>query len=212
MEKNLSCDEFETLLADWIDETLAAPERDAFVRHRDSCHACTSLLADATSAVAFIDRASDIEMPPALVSTILHNTNAGWEFKLRRQGISGWINRTFAPVLKPRVVMGALLTMMSMTMLTRCAPQKTMTVADLDPVRVWVALDNQAHRVWDRAVKSYVSMRLVYEVRNQIDDWTEQQREEAAATADADANKRRLPDPAGKEPGKQDAENQGNRK
>ena len=37
----LSCAEFEVLLADWIDETLAAPgreaEQDAFLRHIESC-------------------------------------------------------------------------------------------------------------------------------------------------------------------------------
>lgn len=193
----MSCAEFEMLLADWIDETLAVParqaERDAFARHLESCAACASLLEDATSAVVFIGRASEVEAPPALLAKILEATNSGWEFKLRGQGISGWINRTFAPVLRPRIVMGAMLTLLSATMLTRCAPVKTMTVADLDPVRVWTALDNRAHRVWDRGVKSYESMRLVYEVRNQIDDWAEQQREQDQAAADAKANQRQLP-------------------
>ncbi len=196
MEKTLSCAEFETLLADWIDEALAAParetERDAFVHHLQTCAACATLLDDATSAVAFMDRAADVEMPPELVSKILQATNSGWEFKLRGRGVSGWINRTFAPVLRPRFVMGAVLTIMSMTMLTRCAPNRQLTAADLDPVRLWTSLDDRTHRIWDRAVKSYESMRLVYEVKNQINDWTEQQREEDEAAADAKANKRQL--------------------
>jgi hypothetical protein len=192
MDKMMSCAEFETLLADWIDETLAATERAAFVRHLETCAACAALLQDATAAVAFIDRAADVEMPPALVSKILQATNSGWEFKLRGRGISGWINRTFAPVLRPRFVMGAVLTLVSATMLTRCAPNRTLTPADLDPVRLWTSLDDRTHRIWDRAVKSYESMRLVYEVKNQINDWTEQQRQEDEATADAQANKRQL--------------------
>ncbi|HEX4278204.1 MAG TPA: hypothetical protein VHZ74_22775 [Bryobacteraceae bacterium] len=196
MEPNLSCAEFETLLADWIDEELAVPareaERAAFARHLESCAACAALLEDASSAVAFMGRAADVEMPPALVSKILHATNSGWEFKLRGRGVSGWINRTFAPVLRPRFVMGAVLTLLSATMLTRCAPNKTLTPADLDPVHLWASLDMRAHRVWDRAVKSYESMRLVYEVKNQINDWTEQQREADEAAADAKANQRQL--------------------
>lgn len=192
MSTILSCAEFETLLADWIDETLAASERDAFVRHLESCPACAALLEDATSAVAFMERAADVEMPPALVSKILQATNSGWEFKLRSRGLSGWINRTFAPVLRPRIVMGAVLTLMSLTMLTRCSPSHTLTPADLDPVKVWTSLDDRTHRIWDRAVKSYESMRLVYEVRSQIHDWTEQQREQDEAAADARANKREL--------------------
>ncbi len=193
MQRIMSCAEFETLLADWIDETLAAPERDAFVRHLESCPSCKALLEDATSAVAFMDRAADVEMPPALVPKILHATNSGWEFKLRSRGLSGWINRTFAPVLRPRFVMGALLTLVSSaTMLTRCAPNHTLTPADLDPVKLWSSLDDRTHRIWDRTIKSYESMRLVYEVKNQINDWTEQQREQDEAAADARANKKQL--------------------
>jgi hypothetical protein len=200
MEKILSCAEFEMLLADWIDEALAAParqaEREAFVRHLESCTACGALAKDAQSAVVFMERVADVEMPPELVSQILHATNSGWEFKLRGRGVSGWINRTFAPVLRPRVVMGLVLTLLSGTMLTRCAPNRTLTAADLDPVRLWTSLDDRTHRIYGRAVKSYESMRLVYEVKNQINDWTEQQRVEEEAAADAKANKRQLPQPA----------------
>jgi len=196
MDRIVSCAEFEMLLADWIDETLAAPdreaERDAFVRHLESCAACAALLEDASSAVAFMERAADVEVAPALVSKILQATNSGWEFKLRGRGVSGWINRTFAPILRPRFVMGAVLTLVSMTMLTRCAPNRTLTPADLDPVRLWTSLDDRTHRIWDRAVKSYESMRLVYEVKNQINDWAAQQRAEDEAAADAQANKRQL--------------------
>ena len=196
MERMMSCAEFETVLADWIDGTLAVParedERAAFVRHLESCPSCAALLDDAAAAVEFMGRAADVEAPPALVSKILQATNSGWEFKLRSRGVSGWINRTFAPVLRPRFVMSALLTLLSLTMLTRCAPAHTMTAADLDPVRLWVSLDDRTHRIWDRAVKSYESMRLVYEVKTQINDWTEQQREQAEAAAEARDNKKQL--------------------
>jgi hypothetical protein len=206
MESNLSCAEFEILLADWIDETLAAPERkgelDAFLRHMESCTAdCPALAEDARFAVGFMDRAADIEPPPALLTNILHATNSGWEFKLRGRGLSGWINRTFAPVLRPRFVMSAALTLISLTMMARgCGvPVKTLTMADLDPVRIWTSLDDRTHRMWDRAVKSYESMRLVYEVRTQINDWAQQQRQEdeagSDAKADAKANKRKLDSP-----------------
>jgi hypothetical protein len=192
----LSCAEFEVVLADWIDESLGASDREACQRHLESCAACTALAADARSAVAFMERAADVELPPTLVTKVLQATNAGWEFKLRGRGISGWINRTFAPVLRPRIVMSAMLALVSFTMLTRCAPNKTLTAADLDPVRLWVALDDKTHRIWDRGVKSYESMRLVYEVKTQIGEWAQQQREEDEAAADARANNRKLEQPA----------------
>ncbi len=144
-----------------------------------------------------MERAADVEVPPVLVSKILQATNSGWEFKLRGKGISGWINRTFAPVLKPRFVMGAMLTVMSATIMAQgCGfREKAFTAADLDPVRLWTSLDNRTHRIWDNAVKSYESMRLVYEVKTRINDWTEQQKLEDEAAADARADKRKLESP-----------------
>ena len=199
MERTFTCAEFEVLLADWIDGTLAlSAESDAFLRHLESCKACGELAEDTRFAMGFMERASDVEVPPVLVSKILQATNSGWEFKLRGKGISGWINRTFAPVLKPRFVMGAMLTLMSATIMAHgCGFQqgKTFTAADLDPVRLWTALDNRTHRIWDNAVKSYESMRLVYEVRTRINDWTEQQKLEDEAAADARADKRKLESP-----------------
>jgi hypothetical protein len=128
------------------------------------------------------------------VGKILHATNSGWEFKLRAKGIRGWINRLFAPVLKPRFVMGAMLTMMSITMLSRCAggPKNTLTAADLDPVRLWSSLDYKTNRLWDQTMKSYESMRLVYEIRTQLNEWKQQQSEADDAAADARANSRKL--------------------
>lgn len=191
-----SCGEFETLLADWIDGTLStsarSEEREAFLRHRETCASCAALMEDAESAVAFMERAADVEIPQELFSKILHATNSGWEFKLRGKGISGWINRTFAPVLRPRIVMGAAMLFLSATMLTRCTPSHTFTTADLNPVNLWSSLDDKGHRIWNRTVKSYESMRLVYEVKNQINVWAEQQKQQDEAAADAKADQRQI--------------------
>ena len=90
--------------------------------------------------------------------------------------------------------MGAMLTLMSVTMLSRCAgdPKKILTAADLDPVRLWSSLDDRTHRMWDRTMKSYESMRLVYEIRNQINDWKQQQAEAEETAAEASANSRKV--------------------
>jgi hypothetical protein len=187
----MGCEEFEILLADYIDSGTASAE---FLSHLGSCATCALLTEDAQGAVAFMEIAAEVEPPPALVGKILHATNSGWEFKLRAKGIRGWINRLFAPVLKPRFVMGAMLTMMSITMLSRCAggPKNTLTAADLDPVRLWSSLDYKTNRLWDRTMKSYESMRLVYEIRTQLNEWKQQQSEADDAAADARANNRKL--------------------
>ena len=204
------CAEFEVLLADFLDGTLDAPgreaERDSFAQHLESCEACAAMERDVRGAMAFMDMAAEAEPPRELAGRILHATNSGWELKMRGPGIRGWINRFFAPVLQPRFVMGAMMTIMSLTMLTRCAGgSKTMTAADLDPVRLWTSLDSRGHRVWDQAVKGYESMRLVYEIRTQISDWNKQQAASEEAAADAKANSRELASPVEKqaEPNKQ---------
>jgi anti-sigma factor RsiW len=186
----MNCAEFEILLADYIDGTLAPAQISAFNSHRESCAACALLAADAGSGVAFMERAAAVEPPPELIGRILHATGSGWELRKRGPGLRGWINRAFAPVLQPRFVMGALLTLMSLTMLTRGLPARPMTAADLDPVRIWSALDARTHRIWDRAVKTYESMRLVYEVRSQLNEWSEQQKEAEEAAADQRAASR----------------------
>src|SRR5579863_3207693 len=142
MERTFTCAEFEILLADWIDETLDAPgriaERDAFLRHLESCPACALLAEDARFALGFMDRAAEMDVPPMLVTKVLQATNSGWEFKLRGRGLSGWINRTFAPVLRPRFVMSAALTLMSLTIMARgCGlSEKTFSAARSEERRV----------------------------------------------------------------------------
>jgi hypothetical protein len=202
----MNCAEFEVLLADSLDGALNAPGREAeradFAQHLASCEACGAMAKEIQSAMSFMEMAAEPELPQPLVGKILQATNSGWELKLHGKGIRGWINRAFRPVLQPRLVMGAMLTVMSLTMLTRCAggPKSTLTAADLDPVRLWSQLDSRGHRVWDRAVKGYESMRLVYEIRNQIGDWNRQQAADEEAAADAKANSRQLSLPVANQP------------
>ncbi len=198
----IGCEQFEILLADYIDGELdsasRAADRIAFFAHKDSCAACAALAENASSAVSFIDITADVEMPPVVISRILAATNSGWDLKVQARGVRGRINRLFAPILKPRFVMGAMLAMMSVTMLSRCAggPKTTLTAADLDPVRLWSSLDDRTHRIWDRTLKSYESMRVVYEIRSQLSEWKQQQSQEEDAAADARANSRKLPSAA----------------
>jgi hypothetical protein len=199
----MNCAEFEILLADFMDGTLDTPEREAdrnsFAQHRETCADCAALAEEVESAVSFMEMAAEPEMPQPLIGKILHATNSGWELKRHAKGFRGWINRALGPVLQPRFVMGAMLTVMSLTMLTRCAGsgKSTLTAADLDPVRLWTQLDSHVHRVWDRTVKGYESMRVVYEIRSQIDEWNAQQAANDEAAADAKANSRKLPESGG---------------
>jgi hypothetical protein len=83
-----------------------------------------------------------------------------------------------------------MMTVLSLAMMTRCAgvPSRSLTAADLDPIRIWGAVDDKVHRTWDRTLKAYESMRVVYEVRSRIHEWRQQQEEEDAAANNRAAN------------------------
>jgi hypothetical protein len=68
---------------------------------------------------------------------------------------------------------------------------RQLNVSDLDPVKVWSAAENYANRIWERGVKSYENMRVVYQIETRLKQWNE---EAAAAAADV---------PEGKTPGEQ---------
>ncbi len=91
----LTCEQFETLLADYIDGELGSSartaDRTAFEEHLATCAECALLTEDAQSAVAFMGIAADVEPPQALSAKILEATHSGWEFKLRAKGVRGWV-------------------------------------------------------------------------------------------------------------------------
>jgi hypothetical protein len=169
----MTCNDFDALLCDYLDGTLAADRRSLMDVHVAGCAECASLARDAREVMGLVERSADVEMPPEMVTRILQQVPRG-----------GWLERVlgpvFQPIFQPRVVMGAMLTVLSLSMMTRCAgaPKHALTAADLDPVRLWTAFDDKTHRVWDRSVKSYESLKLVYEVQNRVNEWKQKQQED----------------------------------
>ena len=196
----MKCAEFEALLSDYLDGIQAQDERQGMERHMESCASCAALARDAAAAVSFMERAADVEPPPELVTRLLFN--APWREVLPPSGAGAkaWWSRLFQPVLQPRFVMGMALTILSFSMLGRFVmPNHQISPADLDPARIWLALDNRIYRLWDRAVKSYESIRFVYQVQSRLREWDEQNRAEQPAEApEPAADPRRLPVGQGK--------------
>jgi hypothetical protein len=95
-----------------------------------------------------------------------------------------WFRKMFGgmldTVLQPRFAMGMAMTMLSFAMLVKFTgiTPRPIRPADLDPVKIWAAVDDRAHRTWDRAVKYYDNMRLVIEVQSRLKEWSEQDQEQ----------------------------------
>lgn len=171
----MKCADLEILLCDYIDGALSPQEKATVELHLASCAECRELVNDASSAVAFMERVPAVEPPPALVNGILFEVRQGQSASaIKTAGWRGWLGRLVEPVLQPKFAMGMVMTILSFSMLGRFAgiPARQITRADLEPARIWQVLEDKSARTYDRAVKYYQSLRLVYEMQQTLKDWT----------------------------------------
>lgn len=178
----MNCAELDLLLCDYIDGTLDAARKAAVEEHLARCAACAELAKDAAAALAFIERVPEVEPPPELITRILFDISAEREKTGRRRGsVRTMLARLVEPVFQPRFAMGMAMTILSFSMLARFAGinVRQLQASDLEPAKVWAAIDDRVHRGWTRAVKFYESLRLVYEVRSRLRELTEAEMEPA---------------------------------
>ncbi|HUS08042.1 MAG TPA: hypothetical protein VMZ52_17200 [Bryobacteraceae bacterium] len=180
----MNCTEFEILLCDRIDGMLDAARLHALLDHESTCAACAELARDAFSAVEFIGRAEKVLVPPALLTRIAFEIPAEQPAsgsRGLRDLFGGWLR----PLLQPRFAMGMAMTILSFSMLGRFAgiEVRQLKPSDLNPANVWAAADDRLHRTWERGVKYYESLRVVYEVQSKLKEWNEQEEEERKAQA-----------------------------
>ena len=110
--------------------------------------------------------------------------------------VDAWLKDLAAPVLQPRLVMGMAMTILSFSMMARCAgvSPRDLRASDMEPTKIWASLDDRVHRYWGRSVKFYEDIKFVYEIQSRLRDWAEQQEEEdRAAKAQHPVEERRVP-------------------
>ncbi|MBI2680773.1 MAG: zf-HC2 domain-containing protein [Candidatus Solibacter usitatus] len=195
----MTCAQLEILLCDYVDGALAPAEKLAVEQHLATCAPCAEMARDGASAIDFMERVAEVEPPPELVTRLFHLPGLEPARPQARGGFRGWLQSLKQPMLQPRMAMGLTLTVLFFGMMARCAgmPERHLTSADLDPARVLGTLEDRANRTWQRSLKFYESIRLVYKIQTQLRDWKEQQ--DADAAADPNTDDRRLPAPANKQ-------------
>ncbi|MBL8293529.1 MAG: zf-HC2 domain-containing protein [Bryobacterales bacterium] len=185
----LTCAQIEPLLCDLVDGVLPAGERVQVDAHLAGCAACRELVDEARVLAKFLERVPLVEPPPELVTRILFETHHSEAKPVRERAVvsRGWLGRVaerihllFQPVLQPRFAMGMAMTILSFSMIGRFAgiSERTFTPADLDPAKIWMSLDNKAHRLWERMVKNYENLRVVYQIQNTLAEWSAQEEED----------------------------------
>jgi anti-sigma factor RsiW len=181
MAEVLNCAEFEVLLADKLDGALPSSSLAAFEAHAKSCAACAALMNDAREAVAFMERAPRVEAPPELLTKLLFEVSAGpsqklvkpsWVRRLFGARVEGWLE----PIVQPRFAMGMAMTVLSFAMLGKVTgvQVRQLNRSDLDPVKVWMGAEDKAHRLWERGVKSYENLKLVYLIQSTLKEWRDE--------------------------------------
>jgi Putative zinc-finger len=187
----MTCTEFEVLLVDYVDGTVTVDERRAVEAHTDGCPACRELLRDVFHAVAFLEAAEKITPPPELITRIAAQAPQGRvKDEFHRSGLLSRIfSKWLQPVLQPRFAMSMAMTILSLAMVERCTGIRTQQIKpeDLNPAVLWNGLEEKAYRTWDRTVKYYENLRLVYEVETALKEIREQQ--DAAPVTQSPAQK-----------------------
>jgi|ERR1051326_5388350 hypothetical protein len=112
-KNGMECGEFEALLADALDDAVAADMRPAFEAHGRSCPVCGPLWQEAREGMLMVRGLAELEPPKNLVHNILAATSRkeataeqiaeeaklGWMERLRRSlspGLSGLMHSRFA--------------------------------------------------------------------------------------------------------------------
>jgi hypothetical protein len=173
----MNCAEIELLICDYVDGTLSAADKTKVNLHLAECPECRELARDSAAAVRFIERAEEVEAPPELVTKILFD--APWrKNKPLVQGVRGRLSKWLRPVLQPRFVMGAAMTILSFSLLSRFTPIHQLKASDLEPKAVWVGLENRVLDAWDRTVKFYDNLKFVYQIQTTLREWQQQDEEQ----------------------------------
>ncbi len=176
----MNCAELDILICDYVDGALPAAGRAAVESHLKGCASCQALVDDSRAVLSFLEGVPAVEPPPQLITRIINEVPAaeGSPSSAGRKagGVGGWLWGWMKPMMQPRMAMGMAMTILSFSMLGRfTAPVKQLKPSDLDPVKVWASVEDKSHRVWDRTLKYYESLRVVYEIQSRLKDLSDQE-------------------------------------
>lgn len=189
----MNCAEAEILICDYLDGTLAAASRAELERHLEACSGCAELARDSAAALGFMERAAEVEPPPELVTRILFDPPWAQGRGRALTGVRSRLRDLFQPVLQPRFAMGMAMTILSFAMLARFVPLRPLSPRDLSPTAIWAAMDNRMYRAWQRTMKFYESIRVVYQIQSTVREWRQQDEAAEREQPESRPDERRLP-------------------
>jgi uncharacterized protein YggT (Ycf19 family) len=181
----MQCSEFDALLTEALDGTLAGDRLSRFHAHAKACSVCGPLFAEIDAGRRLLHSLEDVEPPSHLVDNILASTIGLDTTRMRIPGRASsaqpsWVDRiqqwvapvtapVFALVRQPRFAMSFGMAFFSVSMALNIAGVKLADVrhVDLRPS----AVVRQYHITTGRVVKYYENIRFVYEIESRVRDF-----------------------------------------
>src|SRR5947209_13597053 len=179
-DNRMHCAEFDALLSQAIDGTLAGERLTAFEAHSRDCKLCGPLLQEAETGHRWLKSLAEVEPPEELVTNILLRTSG---VLTSRQGVAGratttsWMDRVrewgsaiAAPVIsvarQPRFAMsfGMAFFTLSVTLSLAGVRLSDLRHLDLRPS----AVRRTYYETQGRVVKYYENIRFVYEIESRV--------------------------------------------
>ncbi|MFT4113696.1 zf-HC2 domain-containing protein [Silvibacterium sp.] len=183
MRRDLSCEEWEALLADALDGTLPAGEDRVFDEHAAACATCGLLLSQARDGRDWLEFLHpEPEMPSDLVDRILGKTSAATADRplavygapiAAAPGVLTMPARRFMPgfrAMDSRMMMTAAMAFFSIALTLNLAGIRVtnLRLADLTPASIQNNLTRQFFGAKTQVVRYYNSLRVVYEFESKM--------------------------------------------
>jgi hypothetical protein len=178
-KNGMQCAEFDALLIDALDGTLAGPRLESFQAHARVCAVCGPVFAEADGGRRWLKSLAEVEPPANLVHNILVGTT-GYESKHVTvpdkakapwaDAITGWLRPVFGPVMsmgrQPRFAMSFGMAFFSLSISLSLAGVKVSDVrrVDMRPS----AIKRTYYETTGRVVKYYENIRFVYEIESRV--------------------------------------------
>lgn len=180
---DLTCADFDRLLADALDGVMAGQELAEFKAHAEACADCGPLFTQAHAGMSWMKSLVEVEAPGHLFHNILAKTSMAQAVR-RVPGASpsaSWLERAtawvspglrpaFATAMQPRFAMTAAMAFFSVSMLLNLAglKLKDFRYIDLRPSAITTTASVGYHETTAKVVKYYENIRLVYELESRM--------------------------------------------
>src|SRR5262249_52730939 len=176
-DNRMHCAEFDALLSQAIDGTLAGERLAAFEAHGRECKLCGPLLQEAESGHRWLKSLAEVEPPEELVTNILLRTTGVVPRRQRADVTASWLDRVrewgddiFSPGVavarQSRFAMsfGMAFFTLSLTMSLAGVRLSDLRHVDLRPS----AIRRSYYENQGRVVKYYENIRFVYEIESRV--------------------------------------------